>query len=68
MEESLPRPQKGSRPHFSVRAREVEGFVGSGWLQIGQYGKYIAVRLSRTIEKGGVIYLHPRKDAAGILN
>ncbi len=57
----------GHRPHFSVRARGMQDFVGAGWMQENAYGKYIAVRLTHALEKGSVIYLHPRKDAAGIL-
>ncbi len=56
-----------SKPQFAVRARGVDGFVGSGWMQEGRFGRYISVRLGQPLGKDAVLYLHPRRDSPGVL-
>ncbi|MCX6768051.1 MAG: hypothetical protein NTY90_04985 [Candidatus Micrarchaeota archaeon] len=58
---------KSSQPHFTVKARDKEGFVGSAWLNEGQYGKYISVKLREDMVKGATLYLSPTKANAGLL-
>lgn len=57
----------GSKPQLTVRAKGVAGFVGAAWMQEGQYGRYISVKLSQPLGKDAVIYLHPRRDSPLVL-
>ena len=57
----------GSKPQFSVKAKGVEGFVGSAWLNEGKFGKYISVKLRSALGEGSTIYLSPTRDNPEIL-
>jgi uncharacterized protein (DUF736 family) len=58
---------QSSRPQFSVKARGVDGYVGSAWLNEGKFGKYISVRLRAPLAEGATLYLAPTKDNPEIL-
>jgi len=57
----------GNKPQFSVKAKGVEGYVGSGWINEGKYGKYISVKLRENLTPGTTIYLSPTKENPEIL-
>ena len=57
----------GNKPQFSVKAKGVEGYVGSGWINEGKYGKYISVKLRENLAPGTTIYLSPTKENPEIL-
>lgn len=59
--------QNPNKPHFSVKAKGSEGFVGSAWLNEGKYGKYISVRLRDAVAPGTTLYLSPTKENPEIL-
>ncbi|MFA5246855.1 MAG: hypothetical protein WC408_03120 [Candidatus Micrarchaeia archaeon] len=59
--------QAGNKPQFSVKAKGMEGYVGSGWINEGKYGKYISVKLRENLAPGTTIYLSPTKDNPEIL-
>ena len=57
----------GNKPQFSVKAKGMEGYVGSGWINEGKYGKYISVKLRESLTPGTTIYLSPTKENPEIL-
>ena len=57
----------GNRPQFSVKAKGMEGYVGSGWINEGKYGKYISVKLRENLAPGTTIYLSPTRDNPELL-
>jgi len=57
----------GNKPQFSVKAKGMEGYVGSGWINEGKYGKYISVKLRENLTPGTTIYLSPTKENPEIL-
>jgi len=57
----------GNKPQFSVKAKGMEGYVGSGWINEGKYGKYISVKLRENLAPGTTIYLSPTKDNPEVL-
>ena len=63
---SSPEPH-GNKPQFSVKAKGMEGYVGSGWINEGKYGKYISVKLRENLAPGTTIYLSPTKENPEIL-
>ncbi len=56
-----------NQPHFTVKAKNREGFVGSAWMNQGKYGKYIALRLREDVAKGTTLYVTPTKANAALL-
>ena len=60
-------PEKSSKPQFSVKAKGVEGYVGSAWLNEGKYGKYISIKLHSAVGPSATLYVSPTKDNAEIL-
>ena len=55
------------RPQFTMRAKGVEGYVGSAWLNEGKFGKYISVRLRGQVGPSATIYISPTRENADIL-
>ena len=60
-------PEKSSKPQFCVKAKGVEGYVGSAWLNEGKYGKYISIKLHSAVGPSATLYVSPTKDNAEIL-
>lgn len=54
-------------PQFSAKAKGIEGYVGSGWINEGKFGKYINVKLRVALPAGSTIYLSPTKRVGKIL-
>jgi hypothetical protein len=66
--DGLPQPEPhGNKPQFSVKAKGMEGYVGSGWINEGKYGKYISVKLRENLAPGTTIYLSPTRENPEIL-
>ena len=61
-----PATSAGSKPQFTVKSKEA-GYVGSGWMQDGKYGRYLSVAISQDVPKGARLYISPNKANAGLL-
>ncbi len=60
------KPAGRAKPQFTVKSKE-GGYVGSGWMRDGQYGRYLALTTSQDIPKGCRLYVSPTRAAAGVL-
>ncbi len=60
-------PKEKSKPQFSVKMKGGAGFVGSGWLNESQYGKYVSVKINSDIPAGSTIYVSPNKANPAVL-
>ncbi len=64
-EEEQNQDTSNRRPDFNIKAGG--DFVGSAWLNDGQFGPYIACVLKETAQSQDRLYLYPRKGKENIL-
>ncbi|MEK6924348.1 MAG: hypothetical protein AABW54_03865 [Candidatus Micrarchaeota archaeon] len=55
-------PQKGTKPSFTVKEKN-GGYVGSGWVNDGKFGKYLSLAINQPVAKGATLYVYNRKDS-----
>ncbi|MFQ5406348.1 MAG: hypothetical protein ACE5DI_04285 [Candidatus Micrarchaeia archaeon] len=58
---------ESKKPHLSVKLKDGGAYVGSAWLNSGQYGKYISVKLNEEVPSGSTLYVTPRKENPELL-
>lgn len=56
----------GNKPQFTVKSKE-SGYVGSGWMQEGKYGRYLSVAINQDVPKGAKLFISPNKANTGLL-
>ena len=67
MEKTMEAAKKDEKkdPQLSVKIKG-GSYIGSGWMNEGQYGKYVSIKIDVPIAKGSTLYLAPRKGHEGI--
>lgn len=56
---------KDTTPDLNVKAGDQ--YVGSAWVNVNKYGKYVNVILNEDVPKGTKLFLSPRKGREGVL-